>query len=846
MGTVFLDFYEPDGTTLIGTLDDEQHLITCEVRPALWELGAGSFSVNRHTAAASAAMLQKGNIVKYRVPLIRSTAIWGFLLQDGDFDLVSRKEQGGEHLAFSGPGLIAILSNARLHHAIYAPGQDYRGDAPDVPDMWRWRNQSWGEILVRIIEEGQNNDDADFPLGMISISFDRDEDSAGVDWPAITGEFQTPIGSDVLTVADRLAVSGGLFLTFDAETMTLNAYQTYGSDLTGAFGAGTVRFEKGVNLLTELSRKSVTSRMTHVITKDKAGDYAIHEAPSWSGLPVTGYLEVGQTDDPALVADIAQQYMAASLETAEEYELEFTPGENAAAGLYLPGPGTSATPDNFWPGAMVTVHTGSGEHDLNEAELRLVALRYVLDKAASDASNATRALSLRIVAELSYRAIGPGFGTTHQDPGFCCGPPPPVPTVPPGSPTPGASIWSYFWDFETNNFDSTAAQEFMVTRINNPGALSGWWGDSGGGSNTGTVSKIACTAGNYITIEGSFAKRRLSTISTSWYRLEWFTGTGAVNPFATETIGIPASGTGPGVAAAVDAVHLIPVGAGAVRIKVDNNLTANDLTIAQVGAGTPGDPAIPGQGLPELIGTGPSHAYADHSHIWVSASAPTASEDEEAGYPAGTIWVVVDDVDVPSIIYEVWYQLPHDDGSVSWSTRQQPLIDTLETEETDTTLVLHPDGAGGVEWGTDATGGGGGGGTLQTGRVQDTATAVQTTTSTSYVDVTGLTVTLTTGARRCLVSFVGTVDSTATTGVVELDVAVDGTRMGGVAGILSIAQHGSASEALNGSFTVLTDVLTAGSHTIKLQFRSQTGATVRVYLGASGVRPVFSVVELGS
>jgi hypothetical protein len=81
---------------------------------------------------------------------------------------------------------------------------------------------------------------------------------------------------------------------------------------------------------------------------------------------------------------------------------------------------------------------------------------------------------------------------------------------------------------------------------------------------------------------------------------------------------------------------------------------------------------------------------------------------------------------------------------------------------------------------------------------------------------------------------------------VELDVAVDGTRMGGVAGILSIAQHGSASEALNGSFTVLTDVLTAGSHTIKLQFRSQTGATVRVYLGASGVRPVFSVVELGS
>lgn len=32
---------------------------------------------------------------------------------------------------------------------------------------------------------------------------------------------------------------------------------------------------------------------------------------------------------------------------------------------------------------------------------------------------------------------------------------------------------------------------------------------------------------------------------------------------------------------------------------------------------------------------------------------------------------------------------------------------TKTTSETDTSLVLHPDGAGGVEWGTDATGGGG-------------------------------------------------------------------------------------------------------------------------------------------
>lgn len=38
------------------------------------------------------------------------------------------------------------------------------------------------------------------------------------------------------------------------------------------------------------------------------------------------------------------------------------------------------------------------------------------------------------------------------------------------------------------------------------------------------------------------------------------------------------------------------------------------------------------------------------------------------------------------------------------------LLEDLTTAETDTALVLHPDGAGGVEWGVDSGGGGGGGG----------------------------------------------------------------------------------------------------------------------------------------
>ncbi len=57
--------------------------------------------------------------------------------------------------------------------------------------------------------------------------------------------------------------------------------------------------------------------------------------------------------------------------------------------------------------------------------------------------------------------------------------------------------------------------------------------------------------------------------------------------------------------------------------------------------------------------------------------------------------------------------LSWDDGTGQWVNIPAPSggvseITDLPTAETTTALVLHPDGAGGVEWGTDATGGGGG------------------------------------------------------------------------------------------------------------------------------------------
>lgn len=100
-----------------------------------------------------------------------------------------------------------------------------------------------------------------------------------------------------------------------------------------------------------------------------------------------------------------------------------------------------------------------------------------------------------------------------------------------------------------------------------------------------------------------------------------------------------------------------------------------------------------------------------------------------------------------------------------------------------------------------------------------------TTTSTSFVDATGLTATISTGARRVLYGL--TASAFAAVGdQLMIDVAVDGTRVGG--GTLGLLQFNS-STALPCTIAGMTDALSSGSHTIKVQFRSLSGgiATIR-------------------
>ena len=112
--------------------------------------------------------------------------------------------------------------------------------------------------------------------------------------------------------------------------------------------------------------------------------------------------------------------------------------------------------------------------------------------------------------------------------------------------------------------------------------------------------------------------------------------------------------------------------------------------------------------------------------------------------------------------------------------------------------------------------------------------------STSFVDATGATVTITTGAHRCLVTYSGMVNQSAGGNYLFLTVAVDGTSQGGTHGLCGWR---ATTAVLDGcmNFSFLTAVLGAGSHTIKLQMAVSAG-TGTLYANATNTLS-FAVLE---
>ena len=387
MAVLTLSFYDPSDGSLIGTLDHTQ-VKSFEMRAALYQLGAGSFSLSRHLAAASLDLLAKDVIV---IPTFESVnggqPFWGMIIRDDVAALLSQSEQGGEDLTITGPSLYALLANATLDEETWAPvppASEERGSSQVAGD-WFWIAQPYGAIYTRAIEEGINEPGT--PLGLVTITFDRSEDSDGVPWFEMAFDYRVPTGTNVLELGDRLSMTGQFFpimvpiVTDGVLSIELSAYQEYEFDLTND-----VRFAKGLNILTELRREQRASRVTHVLVKDKDGtfhpvftDGVSYDQARWQ------VLELLETNDPDTIEQVANTLLEFSRKGAEEFTFEH---------------GVDIRPiDNYGLGALVTVHTGDGLHDLEESIQQVTGYRITLDKASKDGEER----SLHYVVETGYR-----------------------------------------------------------------------------------------------------------------------------------------------------------------------------------------------------------------------------------------------------------------------------------------------------------------------------------------------------------------------------------------------------------------------------------------------------------
>lgn len=121
-------------------------------------------------------------------------------------------------------------------------------------------------------------------------------------------------------------------------------------------------------------------------------------------------------------------------------------------------------------------------------------------------------------------------------------------------------------------------------------------------------------------------------------------------------------------------------------------------------------------------------------------------------------------------------------------------------------------------------------------------TGSQTTGSAVLIDMPGATVTLTTGANPVHVSFAGTIYNSVGASLAHLNIDIDGILQFGTSG--RAVYFPAANQEQNANLTIDTAVLTAGSHTVKIQWMTNAGTIV---INGSTVNPfILSVHEISS
>lgn len=369
--SIRFDVYDQELNYLI-TLDSASDK---QVRVRLNEAGYGKFTINRHAPEAYDGYIKRGNSVRVTIDPISEDPIAEFFILEGDFDLLSKDGEGGEDLHFGGPGTLDILRNARIDYRNWVGTDAYLQASRG---RWHFTNQYCGAILARMMAEA-------IARGILlgtTRTFSTGVDTNGVPWSPQLNDWDVPIGANLYDEAMRL-IQSGLITVEMVPGMVMNAYMPpYGRDLNGGFEAGTVRFEKGINIVTELNRSEPGKRYaSNAIIRKVDGRYTDAEVDP-GDFPVEAYYEIPTTHEEVAVQAGEKRLEAGQAVQQSLIFQHLSPRETGIAdpevGIYLPGP--LGSNGHFWLGDQVSIFTGDGEWDYDEV-LPVTGITFMEDEA---------------------------------------------------------------------------------------------------------------------------------------------------------------------------------------------------------------------------------------------------------------------------------------------------------------------------------------------------------------------------------------------------------------------------------------------------------------------------------
>jgi len=374
--------------------------------------GSGEFAISRHSDAATAAIIARGNWVKaYQTELSTTEPIFTFQLETGDFDVISGDEQGGEHLSFGGPGNRSYLKNAIVWLVNFIGSNPINSERPG---SWRWVNDQYGDIWERLLDEDAARPTPTMPA--LTRDWTGSLDSAGQPWPSFTGKFFLDIGLNYEEAANLMQDYDDLYIRMLPDFLMQAYKDDYGVDRSNSsFAAGKVRFVKGVNVKGDLQKNVYgPKKFTHVVVQGSGDTFVDVVAPSYDEGEERreGFLQHGETDSVPQLERAGLKLIRTGERNEDAIAWTGTvDGNTPLSGHYIPGPASAG--GHFDEGDWVTIHTGGSGLDYNNRKIQVMSITYVeLDNGEVD---------YIIEGDGSITAGDSASGDFDEDP--CCGKP---------------------------------------------------------------------------------------------------------------------------------------------------------------------------------------------------------------------------------------------------------------------------------------------------------------------------------------------------------------------------------------------------------------------------------------